>query len=298
MTFSEGLRQWTIAKSLGKKPRTAQFYQELYRAILESWSDASVPVTEITADMVLEFAQKFTGQCPSRWNAMLSAIRSLTPHGKLLPRRALRVRHFTPPNQTEFESFLRECDNTPRSKAGLVVRFLCFTGLRISEARALVWKNILTDHIDVPAEITKNGRARSIPLLPGVEDVLKRLKAISKSDFVLPRQNARKAIERASARVFGEQWSFHSCRHFFATRCIQSGVDIPTVARWLGHSDGGALLSKTYFHLADDHSRAMAAKVSITPAAQLAPTIPAGAPQVPAHYYALTTLTHFQVVTA
>jgi hypothetical protein len=27
----------------------------------------------------------------------------------------------------------------------------------------------------------------------------------------------------------------------FATRCIESGVDIPTVSRWLGHKDGGAL---------------------------------------------------------
>lgn len=33
-------------------------------------------------------------------------------------------------------------------------------------------------------------------------------------------------------------------RHLFATRCIESGVDIPTVLRWLGHKDGGALAMK------------------------------------------------------
>lgn len=57
--------------------------------------------------------------------------------------------------------------------------------------------------------------------------------------------------------------SHHDFRHLFATRCIQSGVDIPTVARWLGHRDGGALLGKTYFHLQDEHSRRMAGKVEI-----------------------------------
>jgi hypothetical protein len=31
-------------------------------------------------------------------------------------------------------------------------------------------------------------------------------------------------------------------------------VDIPTIAKWLGHSDGGALAMKTYGHLRDDHS--------------------------------------------
>ena len=47
----------------------------------------------------------------------------------------------------------------------------------------------------------------------------------------------------------------HDLRHLFATRCIESGVDIPTVARWLGHKDGGALAMKTYGHLRNEHVR-------------------------------------------
>jgi len=53
----------------------------------------------------------------------------------------------------------------------------------------------------------------------------------------------------------------HDLRHLFATRCIESGVDIPTVSRWLGHKDGGALAMKTYGHLRNEHSQAMAQKV-------------------------------------
>jgi integrase len=53
----------------------------------------------------------------------------------------------------------------------------------------------------------------------------------------------------------------HDLRHLFATRCIESGVDFPTVSRWLGHSDGGTLAMKTYGHLRDEHSSAQAAKV-------------------------------------
>ena len=30
------------------------------------------------------------------------------------------------------------------------------------------------------------------------------------------------------------------------TSCIESGVDIPTVSRWLGHRDGGALAMRVY----------------------------------------------------
>jgi integrase len=53
----------------------------------------------------------------------------------------------------------------------------------------------------------------------------------------------------------------HDFRHIFATTCIESGVDIPTVAGWLGHNDGGVLAMKTYGHLRPDHSQAAAQKV-------------------------------------
>jgi hypothetical protein len=39
-------------------------------------------------------------------------------------------------------------------------------------------------------------------------------------------------------------------------------VDIPTVARWLGHKDGGALLMKTYSHLQQAHSLEQMKRVS------------------------------------
>ena len=50
-------------------------------------------------------------------------------------------------------------------------------------------------------------------------------------------------------------------RQLFATRCIESGVDIPTVSRWLGHKDGGGLAMKVYGHLRREHSAAQAQRV-------------------------------------
>jgi integrase len=51
-------------------------------------------------------------------------------------------------------------------------------------------------------------------------------------------------------------------RHFFASVVIESGVDIPTLSRWLGHSDGGVLAQRVYGHLRQEHSQAMAQKVT------------------------------------
>jgi hypothetical protein len=51
----------------------------------------------------------------------------------------------------------------------------------------------------------------------------------------------------------------------FATIGIEAGIEIPTVARWLGHKDGGALALKIYGHLRREHSVAGALRVSFAP---------------------------------
>ena len=44
----------------------------------------------------------------------------------------------------------------------------------------------------------------------------------------------------------------HMLRHVYASTLISLGVDVRTVAGNLGHSDGGALVLKTYSHLMPD----------------------------------------------
>jgi integrase len=73
---------------------------------------------------------------------------------------------------------------------------------------------------------------------------------------------AQHSMNRAFEELGMERFTHHDLRHYFATVCIESGVDIPTVAKWLGHKDGGALAMRTYGHLRNEHSLAAASKVS------------------------------------
>jgi hypothetical protein len=77
----------------------------------------------------------------------------------------------------------------------------------------------------------------------------------------------KKSIATACKKLGIPRFTHHDLRHLFATRCIESGVDIPTVSRWLGHRDGGALAMKVYGHLRDQHSTNMAQKVVFAEAA-------------------------------
>src|ERR1700746_1775226 len=76
-----------------------------------------------------------------------------------------------------------------------------------------------------------------------------------------------KSLDRAAKKVGTDRITHHDLRHLFATRCIESGVDIPTVSRWLGQKDGGDLAMKTYDHLRRKHSIAQAQRVTFAPLA-------------------------------
>ncbi len=231
--FSEKLSHWLTLRTLTTRPKTREFYTDVVNIIRREWAFGNPLADTITEMQLLEFAQLVSGECPSRWNSIVAALRYVTPAAAVLSRRRLRVREFNPPSQLLFDAFLADVDANPRTRAGIVVRFLVLTGLRKGEAFGLRWENVFADYIKVPAALCKSGVERVIPMLPGMAEVLKRLRAMDSGEFVLPRSNPRKVIEITSKRVFGKQWSLHCFRHLFATRCIQSGVDMPTVARWL-----------------------------------------------------------------
>ena len=55
----------------------------------------------------------------------------------------------------------------------------------------------------------------------------------------------------------------HDCRHSFISYCVMSGIDFMTIARWVGHKDGGVLIGSTYGHLSNDHAKKQAQRVNL-----------------------------------
>ncbi len=117
-----------------------------------------------------------------------------------------------------------------------------------------------------PITGTKNWKIRHVPLIPEAVTLFKRMQEEraeeAATDKVFLVRECQKSIDRAAKLVGMERITHHDLRHLFATIAIESGVDIPTVSRWLGHQDGGALAMKTYGHLRDEHSQLQAQKVS------------------------------------
>ena len=153
---------------------------------------------------------------------------------------------------------------------GDLVEFLAYSGLRTkSEAVWVTGEDIDWTRKEIivrgdPVTATKNSETRRVPILPDMDNLLLRMKKQLGSfgkEPILQVGNCNEALARACREIGISKLTHHDFRHLFATRCIESGVDIPTVARWLGHKDGCALAMKTYGHLCNEHSRQMAEKV-------------------------------------
>jgi integrase len=149
------------------------------------------------------------------------------------------------------------------------VELLAYSGCRIHEAVSLTWADVVFERgaltVTGGERGTKNSEVRIIPMTDALRSLLLRLRQARQpqpSDRVSAIDSAKKCLATACRRLGFPAFTHHDFRHFFATTCIESGVDIPTVSRWLGHKDGGALAMRVYGHLRQEHSFAAIKKVS------------------------------------
>ncbi len=153
----------------------------------------------------------------------------------------------------------------PRKKtsaeAGLFVEFLAASGVRPEEARAMLLTDVRGRWLAIRGNEsgTKNGSERLLPISPRLQEILARIRALKNGTRLFSIQDPRASLRAACVRQGVAHLTLYDMRHYFATWAIESGVDIPTVAKWIGHKDGGALLMRTYTHIRDQHGLAKAA---------------------------------------
>ncbi len=178
-----------------------------------------------------------------------------------VPKRELQL-----PSEGEFRELVVRAEEFS-AEGSLMIQFLAYSGCRIDEARHIQWGDVTQNEIIIrgdPETGTKNSEIRHVPIIPPMRELLlkHRPKDTTKSGRILKSDSCRKTLKNACDTVGTPRLTHHDLRHLFATRCIESGVEIPTVSRWLGHKDGGALAMKTYGHLRNEHSIKMAERVA------------------------------------
>jgi len=187
-----------------------------------------------------------------------------------LEKARVRAKKLELPSRAQFTQLVaavRTAGSRQSRDCGDLVEGLVYSGARIGEAALLRWRHVDFEKglITIPGEKSATSH-RTIPMIPALRQLLERLHAERKpkpEDSIFRVHEAQKALTSAAEKAGCHRMTHHDLRHFFATLCIESGVDIPTISRWLGHADGGALAMRTYGHLRQEHSVEAAKKVRI-----------------------------------
>jgi integrase len=241
--------------------------------------------SKVTEYEVAEWAARHHANwSPTKHNAAIDSLKGIfnvaidrgiigTNPAAKLTRAQVRQKRLELPSPQQFKQIVETVRTSGASSAkgnGDLIEFLAYSGCRIKEAGRVRWKDVDEVNGRIWIEPGKSGHGRHVPINPAMADLLKRIRdgkswaraTPKRVGFLMLNISCEESLEAACAKAGVQRMTHHSLRHLFTTRAIESGAPVPTVARWLGHQDGGALLLKTYSHLLDHHSQEAAQKVT------------------------------------
>jgi len=286
-TFAEARLRYMedIDSNHALAPKTKHYWHQRADTLLKSWPGLDkLKVADITEPMCRKWGKNFTEAYePITFNNTLSLLRNILKLAGVkndknpamnLKRLGVKPKQLTLPEPEQFEAIVktvREAGARQSQDCGDFIQFLAFSGCRISEAHRVTWGDVDFERGEIRIHNAKRSKTTSahdwrfVPIIPAMRTLLERLYAEQDpkpTDRVCGVGECENSLTNACKKKGVPRITHHDLRHLFATRCIEAGVDIPTVSRWLGHVDGGALAMKVYGHLRRSHSQESAKLVT------------------------------------
>jgi integrase len=255
---------------------------------LERFAGKSVPAEAVTENFVVQFKEYLTtaknlntqrlhnqtlaySTTVSYFILFKTAIRQAAREG-ILPRNVAEgVRPFKPKatdraflSLAELQAMAKaDCDIPELKRAGL---FSALTGLRYSDIEKLIWGEVYDDATGANLRFTqrKTGQHEVLPINAQARALLG--ERGRDADRVFPHllysshQNM-KLQQWATSAGITRPITFHAFRHTFATLQLQTGTDIYTVSKLLGHQD--LKTTQIYARIVSEQKRAAVDRLSI-----------------------------------
>ena len=194
------------------------------------------------------------------------------------------VKCFTVKEQKAIEKAVLEA----RKRKMLGVIIALYTGVRIGELLSLTFSSVDMQKRTITVkstcyeskdengkyakmtDSTKSHKTRVIPFPKQLLPIFKELKTLSKSGYVIENAKGEQMSVRSYQRSFEllierlgvSKFSFHALRHTFATRALESGMDIKTLSEVLGHKSATVTLNR-YAHSLMEHKQSAMDKFGV-----------------------------------
>lgn len=157
------------------------------------------------------------------------------------------------------------------------IRLMARCGSRATETLRLKWSDVDWDQqqLTIGSDgLSKNHESRAVDFNDALAELLEEMRARSNGSAYLfpaprmfgedaPARSLKEALYKARALAGVDGFGYHDCRHFFISHAVMSGIDYMTIARWVGHKDGGVLIGRVYGHLNDEHAKRQAKRLKL-----------------------------------
>ena len=183
--------------------------------------------------------------------------------------RRLKIDKSKPPRFLSEDEVQILIENASEIDKDLLTTFL-LTGMRYGELLHMDWEDIDFENCFIKIQSKegwkpKSGQSRVVPMLPEVEEILRKRKTNSITTRIFPDETENSfhhRLSKLSKRLGLKRVSPHVLRHTCASHLVMKGVDLTTVKMILGHSD--IRTTMIYAHLAQDHIKYSLNKLSFT----------------------------------
>jgi integrase len=279
MTLNKWFEKWKTLSLVNAKVRTKKLYSYYFNHHIKNRL-GKLKIERIREDdvqnFVLDMAKHYA---TSTINGCFRLVKTcLTDFYEKYDIKSIRFAKIKIPNvkikqvdcfSIKEQKNIENCLNLNKSPKQIGILLTLYTGLRLGELLALEWKNVELDKklIHIKSSVyysnakfiyttpkTKSS-IREIPLPTFLVNILKEIKKLSKSNFVVADKYGKAIIPRTYQYEFEmllkkcgiSHKGFHSLRHTFATRALECGMDIKSLADILGHANPMITL-KRYTH--------------------------------------------------
>ena len=252
---------WTLGEAAERTTQVVWAGKASYRtlmlnckAILEFFG-ADTPVQDITLDSIDLFVTHLlnergnSGATVNRKLSCLSRIlRTAFERGKLekmpkMPKRREaehRIRFLSPEEETRMLTIL---EATATQDVQDAILCLLYTGFRCGELWRLECRDIDLEHGTLTAWKTKNHHPRTVPIVARIRPIIeRRMQACGGVGRLFPTGSNEwlrrpwDVLRYHMGMSDDPQFVPHMLRHTCATRLSQSGVSMPIIKEWMGHT--------------------------------------------------------------
>ena len=245
----------------GKSKNTLKTYCGVVRRFLEFLSENKIPLdsfslqTTLNKNIIFRFLAKSKAERNLDPNSLRLYVRAITSFLKFLGLEELAKDIKAPkvdkrlPKFITFEEFQRMIRATEKERDKLIIEFLFYTGVRVSELVSIKKENVLWNE-GLIRVYGKGGKERFVPVPQFLLEELKKYSERISGDRLFPlstRQVERIVKKVAEKSGIKKKVTPHVLRHSLATTLLSRGVDIRYIQEILGHSS--LSVTQVYTHV-------------------------------------------------